>query len=162
MKEWYLVYTKPKSEDILAWKFQEKGYEVFNPKIRERKYFRKKTQDVVSPFFPCYLFVRFEFPDDYRLIKYTRGVRRVVGYDNSPTVVPEEIVETIARRIEDGVIRIESAKFNNGDEVLIKGGPFEEFEAIFEKELKGMERVSILIKAINARAIVDGHLLKKK
>ena len=60
----------------------------------------------------------------------------------------------------DGIITIKP-KFKPGEEVLIKGGPFQGLNAVFEKELKGIERVSILLKTINARLVVDSALLAK-
>ncbi len=162
MFNWYLVYTKPKNEDSLAAKFQTSGFEVFNPKLNERRYVRKKLQNVITPLFPSYLFVKFVFPDDLRFVKYTRGVRNVVGSESVPTIVPYEIITEIQKRMEQGVVSASPAKFNPGEEVTIKGGPLKDLEAVFEKELKGMERVSVLLKAIDAHAVVDGYLLAKR
>jgi transcription elongation factor/antiterminator RfaH len=159
MLNWYLIYTKPKNEDIVSHKFIQVGFKVLNSKIKERKYYRRRLQDVTSPLFPCYIFVKFDYPKDYRLIKYTRGVKRIVGTDSTPTIVPQHIINSINRRMEQGIITIGPPDFKSGEEVVIKGGPFQGFDAVFERKLKGSERVSILLKAINARVVVDGALL---
>lgn len=161
MNNWYVVYTKPKNEDSVAMKFVSNGFEVLNPKFNERKYIRRKLQEVTSHLFPCYIFVKFDLLKDYRLIKYTRGVKRVVGVENMPTAVPDEIINSIKNKMEYGIVRISTRMFNQGEEVLIKGGPFEGFNAVFEKELKSTERVMILLKAINAKVIVDTAFLEK-
>lgn len=161
MFNWYLLYTKPKSEDLLADKLAEKGFEVLNPRLVERKYVRRKLTDVVSPLFPCYIFVRFDILKSFRLIKYTRGVRRVVGTGDFPSVVPDEIVEAIRARTIDGPVTIKPRSFAPGEEVLIKGGQLEGLTAVFEKELSGLERVSVLLKAVNARVVVSRALLAK-
>src|SRR3990172_3100445 len=147
MSDWYLIYTKPKNEDSVCCKFANCGFDVFNPKMKERKYIRRKIQQVISPLFPCYIFVKFDLLKDYRLVKYTRGVKRVVGTGDSPIRVPLEVVDSIRVRMEEGVV--------------IKEGPFQGFEAIFEKEMKGAERVSILLKAIDARVIVNGAAISR-
>lgn len=162
MLNWFLIYTKPRCEDSVSNKFVENGFEVLNPKIEERRYIRRKLQDVISPLFPCYIFVRFENPRDYRLIKYTRGVKSVVGPENVPAAVPPEIIDQIRERMEGGPIHIRPAMFTHGEEVSIKAGPLEGLEAVFEKELKGSERVSILLRAVNARVVVDASILTKK
>jgi transcriptional antiterminator RfaH len=161
MLNWYLIYTKPRNEDNVSKKFIDVGYEILNPKFKNRKYHRRRLQEVISPLFPCYIFIKFDNIKDYHFIKYTRGVRRIVGTEKTPTIVPEEIITSIQRRMEQGIITIKPSKFKSGEEVVIKGGAFQGFEAIFERELKGIERVSILLKAINARVVVDGALLTK-
>lgn len=161
MLNWFLVYTKPRCEDGVSTKFIENGFEVLNPKIEERRYIRRKLQDVISPLFPCYIFVQFESPKNYRLIKYTRGVKSVVGPENIPAVVPQGIIDQIRKRMEGGVIHRQPRSFIPGEDVSIQAGPFEGLEAVFEKELKGSERVSILLKAVNARVVVDASILKK-
>ncbi len=161
MLNWFLIYTKPRCEDGVSARFVENGFEVLNPKIEERRYIRRKLQDVISPLFPCYIFVQFESPKDYRLVKYTRGVKSVVGPENIPAAVPQEIIDRIRKRMEGGVIRIQPCSFIPGEDVSIQAGPFEGLEAVFEKELKGSERVSILLKAVNARVVVDASILKR-
>lgn len=161
MINWYLVYTKPKNEDIVSRKFIEAGFEVLNPKLKERKVYRRKLQDITSPLFPCYLFVRFDAMKDYRLIKYTRGVRSIVGLSGNPTIVPEEIISSILSRMTDGIILLEPQEFKPGDKVIIKAGPFEGLNAIFEREMKGTDRVGILLGSINARTTLDRALIDK-
>ena len=161
MPNWYLVYTKPSKEDFVADKFIERGFDVVNPKIRERKYIRRKLREVISPLFPCYIFVRFDVPKDYHLVKYTRGVRRIVGVEGMPSVVPEWIIETVIEKTKNGPITVKPNSLKPGEKVLIKGGPFEGLDAVFEKELKGQERVCILLNAINARIVIDRALLAR-
>ncbi len=160
MKDWYIVYTKPRNEDVVSKKFLDIGLEVINPKFNERKCVRGRLQDVESHLFPCYIFLKFDLFKNYRLVKYTRGVKRVVGSE-MPTVVPEEIIDSILDRMENGLVRINARRFDEGEEVLIKGGPFVGLNAVFEKEVSGPERVSILLKAINARVVVDSAFLER-
>ncbi len=161
MKNWYLVYTKPRSEDRVAQRFTDAAIEVLNPKLKERRYVRGRLQDVISPLFPCYIFVRFDFQGEYRIVKYTRGVRRIVGTDYAPTVLPQEMIDSIRCRMDGGLVKIIPSRFKTGEEVRIKYGPLEGLDAVFEKELKGIERVSILLKTINAHVIVDSASLAR-
>ena len=160
-RNWHLIYTKPKCEDVVSFKLQSRGYKVLNTKFKERRYQRGKLKEVTSPLFPSYIFVNYDSLIDHRFIKYTKGVRKVVGSENCPTIVPDEIISSIRSREDRGVIIIIPPKFQPGEEVLIKDGPFKDFEAIFQKELKGMERVCIMLKAIDARIVLDSCLLLK-
>ena len=127
MRNWHLIYTKPKNEDIVEHKLQLAGFEALNAKLKQRRYLRRRLQDSVSPLFPCYLFARFDTPSDYRLIKYTRGIKKIIGAEGLPTVVPDEIISSMWEREEQGVITIMPPSFESGEEVLIKDGPFQDF-----------------------------------
>ncbi|MCK5237680.1 MAG: hypothetical protein KAR06_11950 [Deltaproteobacteria bacterium] len=160
MLNWYLIYTKPKYEDIVSARLSGSDFEVFNPKLKERKSIRRKVVEVISPLFPCYIFVKTDLTANYRLLKYTRGIRRIVGTESLPAPVHQNIIDTIRASMEDGIVTVKPHRFLSGEEVEIKAGPFEGLEAIFICEMKGMERVSILLKEIDARVVIDGALLK--
>jgi len=161
MSNWYLIYTKPRQEDRVALKLSDCGFDVLNPKIRERKYIRRKAQVVTSPLFPCYVFVRLDIPRDYRMVKFTRGVRSLVGPEGVPAVVPGEIISAIRARTKDGPVAIGPAALESGDAVYIKGGPFEGLDAVFVQELKGGDRVTILLRAMDVRLNIDRALLAR-
>ncbi len=161
MLNWHLVYTKPRNEDVVSYRFNDAAMEVFNPKIRERRVIRRKLQTIITPLFPCYIFVKFDMEENYRLVKYTRGVRRIVGCGNAPQAVPEDIISSIKERMEEGVINLSPVEFKAGEDVVVKDGPFRGLQAIFEREMKETERVSILLKEINARVVVDRAFLVK-
>lgn len=158
MENWFLIYTKPRCEETVTDKLGGAGFTVLNPKIRERKYSRGKVIEAVSPLFPSYVFAKFEKYRDYHLIRYTRGVKWVLSGEEGPAEIPDKVVDSILSRIEDGFVRIRSS-FTHGQTVIIKGGPFEGFTAVFEKEMSGMERVCLLLKAINVRLVIDKSMV---
>lgn len=158
MDNWFLTYTKPRCEDMVATRLSGAGFEILNPKVRERKFSRGKVIEAVSPLFPSYVFVKFEKFRDYHLIRYTRGIKRVLAGEDGPAEISGEIIESISSRIEDGFVKIRPS-FTPGQNVLVKGGPFEGFAAVFEREMCGMERVSILLKAINVRLVIDRSMI---
>ena len=156
---WYAVYTKPKKEDSVAFSLQNIGLEVLNPKIKFRKFKRNRLTDLIEPLFPCYLFANFDKDKYSHLITYTRGVKYIVG-KKSPVAVQDEVINVIKDGIEDNnLIVIKPSTFKNGDKVLIKDGPFKDFYGIFEKEIKGHERVMILLETIQCRVELDSYFL---
>lgn len=157
---WYALYTKPRNEDVVAYRLHDIGIDVLNPKLKSKKYQRNKLSEVIEPFFPCYLFAHFN-SKYFHMISYTRGVRYIVGKSN-PMVVPDEIVNTLKEQMYEGnIIVIKPQKFEKGNKVLIKDGPFKDFYGIFEREIKGPERVMILLEAINYKLEIDSCLVKK-
>ncbi len=159
MLNWYLIYTKPKQEDLVADRLAEFGLEVFNPKLRERKTLRRRAKEVVSPLFPNYLFVKFDLMENHRLVKYARGVSKIVGFEEAPAPVDHSIIESIKNRMESGELTTSPVEFASGEEVEVKGGPFFGLSGVFVAGLSGMERVSILLKEIDARVVIDPALL---
>jgi transcription antitermination factor NusG len=157
MLRWYVVNTKPKKESIVERLFQEGGIGVYNPKYREES--RIKT------FFPGYEFVRFEHPEQYKLVKYTRGVKRIVGNDAGPIPVEDEVLEGIRAREVDGFV--EFSKYgiapDVGDEIEVAAGPFRGLRGIFTKDLSDQDRVLILLNYVSyqGQLIIEKSKLKK-
>jgi len=159
--QWYTVYTKPKNEDTVSYLLEEAGIKVLNPKIKSNKFRRNKLSEIIEPLFPCYLFAHFEKDRYSHLINYTRGVRYILGKSN-PTVVSDEIIETIEERMEEGnIVIVGHQRFEKGDKVYIKEGPFKDFFGIFEREMRGSERALILLDAIYYKLEIESYLLTK-
>ena len=103
---WYAIYTKPKQEDEVATRLQAREIEVLNPKSRFKNYRGGRLTEVIEPFFPCYVFAKFEWNKCFRLVKYTKGVKYVVG-KNNPITVPAAIITTIKENMqEDNVVLV--------------------------------------------------------
>jgi len=159
---WYLLYTKAGCEGKVAERLTEAGIEVLIPRVRERRLSRGKPREVLAPLFPCYVFVHFDIYRNFRLVKYTRGVRKLVGTENAPSVVPDVVLEAVRARMDtDGVVTVEPRGFTPGEELTVKEGPFEGLKAVFERELGGTERACVLLRSINARVVIDSSLLDR-
>lgn len=153
---WYAIHTHPKEEDratnnLNAWKV-----ETFNPKIRERRLnpFTGAPIYEKKPLFPRYIFARFEASTLLSKIVFTRGVRQVVGFGNGPVPVEDEIINFIKDRMdEDGLIHL-GEELKRGDLVTVQDGLLGELSGILEREIKGTDRVKILLNAINYQASI--------
>jgi len=158
--QWYAVHTKPRRENTVTDLLLNVGLEVFSPKLKQKKYLHGTYKDIISPFFPCYIFVKFKPSMAAHMIKYTRGVRKIVGGD-SPLPVADEIINLMKMHDEDGIITIKPPELKCGDSVAINDGPLTGLKGIFEKELNGQERVVLLLNAIEyqARVVVDKAFL---
>lgn len=150
---WYLLYTKPKREGFVEDALRRIAIEVYNPKRVSKKKANGNKGDFFAPLFPCYVFVRFDVQKFFHMIKYTRGVKKIVGFDGSPSPVPEEIIYTIRSRETEGVVDMASS-FNEGDVVMINNGLFRDFTGVFQKELSDKERVLILLNTLSPKRVV--------
>jgi transcriptional antiterminator RfaH len=159
---WYVLYTKRKHEDMVAFLLENIGIEVLNFKLKERKLCGDNTVENTHPLFPCYLFAKFDQDKHSHLITYTRGVRYIVGKDN-PIVVQDEIIRTLKENTDEGnTVVIKSRRFKKDEKVLITEGPFKDLCGIFEREIRGPERVMVLVQTLatlSCRVIVDSYCL---
>jgi transcriptional antiterminator RfaH len=157
MKNWFVINTKPKKEFQVEKLFTEGGIKIYNPKYM--------YENKIKVFFPGYEFVYFDFPAQYQLVRYTRGVKRVVGNKYSPTPIPEEVIREIKSREIEGLIEL--YKYGDepevGDEIEVMEGPLKGLRGIFKKELTAKERVLILLNYVTyqGQLIIEKEKLKK-
>lgn len=149
---WYVLHSKPNKEDFLFSQLRHRKVEVYYPRLgvdpvnpRSRK---------VRPFFPGYLFVQVDLENTpLSSLSYVPGANRVVSFDQEPAIVPDEVIHTIRQNVE----RINEnpdtfhKQLRHGDPVIIEGGPFEGYQAIFDTHLEGSERVRLLIKLLRGQ-----------
>jgi len=157
MTKWYVINIKPKKETQVERLFTEGGFEVYCP-----KYVREKR---VSPFFPGYAFLRFDFPAQFQMVKYTRGVKRVVGNDSGPIPIPEQTIGGIREREHDGLIVFEryGEQPRVGDQIEVVEGPLKGLRGVFQKEIGEKERVMILLNYVSYQGmlLIEKQKLKK-
>lgn len=157
MKKWYVLNTKPKKEFHVEKIFTEAEFRIYNPKY--------KQEGKIKPFFPGYAFIHFDFPDQYRLVKYTRGVKKIVGTQKGPTPIPDEVLTTIKAREVDGLVELDKygEEPEMGDEIEVMEGPLKGLRGIFQRELSDHDRVLILLNYVSyqGQLVIERKKLKK-
>jgi len=162
---WYVIHTHPKQEGRAGSNLRILGVPTFNPKIRERRYnqFAIIPSYVVKPLFPRYIFAQFNIKHLYHKVRFTRGIYNVVSFGEGPTPIDEEIITLLQSKIsDDGFARIDE-NIKLGDKVIVKDGPLKHFAGIFEREMKDMDRVRILLETVSYQAHIelDRDMVKK-
>lgn len=157
MESWFVLNTKPKKEYQVERLFIEGGIQVYFPKyLHEKK---------VKPFFPGYGFIYFDFPALYQLVRYTRGVKRIIGHDVGPIPLESDIVEQIKSRELEGYIELDKFGINPeiGDEIEVMEGPLKGLRGLFQRELTDKERVLILLNYVSyqGKLIIEKKKLRK-
>lgn len=154
---WYVINTKPKEEAKAEGYLSAKGLEIFNP-LLESYFFRNgKIAREVKPLFPGYIFGNFDLERDYTLVKWGRGVKKLVSFGGLPTPISEVVIEEIKKRKnEQGIIKLNNDLKPN-DKVRIKAGPFRDFLGIFQRWVPEKERVRILLNLIAYQPSIEIH-----
>ncbi len=152
MAQWHLLYTKPHKEPQVNRLLIERDIETFFPVVQlERGYGRGIR---VEPFFPHYLFARFDARvGDSLTLQWLAGVRTIVHFGDRPAVVPDEAIAELRQRMEpfdEQVLHPGEWRFRAGEYVEIVKGPFVGLDAIFQKGLKSKDRVQVLLHVLGS------------
>jgi transcriptional antiterminator RfaH len=154
--QWYAIHTHPKQEErasnnLMAW-----NVETFSPKVKKthpNPYARAPIY-VSKPLFPRYIFARFDVNSRLRKILFTRGVRSVVSFGGVPALVNDEIITLIQSQVaENGFVEV-GENLRIGDKIMIEAGPLKNLIGVFKRDVKGSDRVLILLAAINYQGSV--------
>jgi len=150
-QSWYVVQTKPTAEENVQQHLRNAEYETFLPKIRTMIKGTGRPTSRVKALFPSYLFVHMDLRDAnlYRMIKYTRGVRKILGDGAWPVPVPDEMIEIIRERMNGEGIIEQRITMNKGDEVRIRSGVFKDLVGILERPVSPAGRVKVLLKIMH-------------
>ncbi|MDO9086870.1 MAG: transcription termination/antitermination NusG family protein [Anaerolineaceae bacterium] len=147
---WYVLHSKPRKEEILFQQVQSRGIDCLLPRIKVKPVNPKarKTQ----PYFPGYMFVRVNLDEigisTFQWMPFSTGL---VAFDGIAATVPDALIKEICYRLEDPDLNGDQIikRIKPGDEILIKSGIFAGYEAIFDFNLPGRERVRVFLKLLN-------------
>ena len=155
LPHWYVVYTKPHSEEVAQEQLNKKDIFVFLPKIREVRFRNQRLQERIQPLFPNYIFARFTIPDEYYNVKWAKGVRRIVGSGEMPIPLDDSIVVFLREQAnEEGIIQPET-NLKDGDRVKVRQGPLAGLWGIVHGGVNARGRVKILMDILHAGAKIE-------
>jgi transcription antitermination factor NusG len=105
LKQWYVIRTKPRQEQVCLRELARIDVEALCP-LRLEYRFRRRCQEAV-PLFPGYVFCQMIFPDDYHSVRWLKGVLHLVQFGNAaPPSLDEEIMNFFIESMdENGVVQ---------------------------------------------------------
>ena len=146
---WYVIYCKPRQESVAKENLERQGFGAYLPLTQLKK--RRKGVHVafVEPFFPRYLFMRFDHKsDDWAPIRSTRGVVGVVKFAGVPQCVPDRLISSLqSNENSDQLQEVTGNSWKAGDVVAIEEGPFAGYSCIYQAT-KSNDRVRVLLNLI--------------
>ena len=147
---WYAIQCKGGESFRAAENLHNQAFEVFHPVLEVQKKRSGRLSWVKEPLFPYYLFIRLDrIASNWRPIRSTRGVLKLVVFGNEPVPVSDALIELLQQ---NACARQDDIKanvyFRAGETVEITEGPFEELQAIFESQ-KGEERAIVLLNMLH-------------
>jgi transcriptional antiterminator RfaH len=150
---WYLIHCKPRQDERALENLERQEFECFRPTRRVDKVLSGRRREVVESLFPSYLFIHLDsVNDNWRPVCSTRGVNRIVRFNEQPTPVADSLIENIRRRVEAAPVK--ETYLKPGDRVVVSDGGFANVEAIFVSD-DGDERVMLLLNILRSQHVLS-------
>ena len=140
MYRWYVIQTKPRKENDVEKHLCQIDVEVLNPKV-------KSLASGLRPLFPNYIFVRWDLldGDNYHLVRYTRGVNKVLGRAGYAVPVSDGVIGIIKERLNTKNV-LEGETMKIGSRVKVRRGLLKDLVGVLEKPVSAEGRVAVLLK----------------
>ncbi len=151
MLQWYVIQTKPQREANVCSLLRQGNFETFSPKIQDYSYRGGNALGRLTPLFPSYIFIHTNFLEEcnHHLVKYTRGVSRILSAAGHPIPLSDEFIDILKERMgPDNIVR-RYHTYKTGDLVRVKKGMLKDLIGIIEKPVSREDRVLVLLKLVN-------------
>ena len=124
---WYLVKTKPRMEEMAEMNLTNQNIEYFLARFT----CGKREGKVI---FPGYVFIKPKTTDTFQSIRSTRGISDFVRFEMAFANASDATIEKLKELVDIMNDRMDQTNlYQKGEEVVIKSGPFKDFNGIFEK-----------------------------
>lgn len=159
MSFWTVCRTHPNAEKIAIRNLQNQDFDYYQPKIMERKLRKQKLQMVEAPLFPNYLFVK--IVNKWLCLQSTHGIAAVLSAGPLPSIVKEDIIDSLRNRELNGYIQLPRARIALGSEVTIKAGAFAGHQALVERmPFKDRQKVLLALLSSKIKVLIDEENLE--
>jgi transcriptional antiterminator RfaH len=148
MKNWYLVKTKSRQENIAQNNLENQDYDIYCPLAEIN------NKQVVL--FPGYIFIYLDSnSQDWSPIRSTKGVLHLVRFGLNYAKIPNNLIEFIKSNQLNTAEKLKNlGKLKPGDKVQITDGVFKNCIAIF-KSYKSEERIILLMKVLGQQQAIN-------
>lgn len=124
MKQWHVLYTKPRSEKKVTERLSKKGFDVYCPLVKTVRQWSDRKKKVQIPMFTSYIFASTD-EKERQLLLHDPGVLNFVFWLGKPAIVRDSEMNAIKKIAESGdEITVEGVKMEKGQFVTIPEGPF--------------------------------------
>jgi transcription antitermination factor NusG len=134
--KWYAVYTFANHEKRVKEQLERRLVESFLPLYDSVRRWKDRRVRLQLPLFPSYVFVRLALRDRWPVLQIP-GVARLVGFNGSPSALPESEVEALQRIAPTGLHMEPHRYLSAGRRVRVKAGPLAGLEGILVRKKNG-------------------------
>lgn len=132
------------------------GDSTFLPRLLVTRWHGPRRWQSLEALFPGYVFARFALdPHTLHAVRWTPGVKRVLGDETTPIPVPDDVVDFLQQRVGKRGFLLPGPQFAAGTRVRFVHGSFACLEGIVERPPSRTARVRVLLTLLNTQVSVD-------
>ena len=148
MRNWYLIKTKPRQENVAIKNLENQEYSTYCPTV--------KINNKYVVLFPGYIFIHLDkMKENWSPIRSTKGVVNFVRFGLNFAQAPDTVIEFLkANELINKEKFINLNKFKPGEKVQITDGVFKNCVAIF-KSFKSEERLILLMNLLGQQQTIN-------
>lgn len=160
--KWVAVYTRNRSERLVAKRLVDMEMETYVPMRKEKHHWSDRIKMVDVPLFKSYVFVKMPLNKE-TYVRETPGVVMLVKFGQKLSIIPESQIQMI-RQLESGISDLyvyETTHLKRGATVTILEGRFAGMEGTIVSGCKD-GNFSVDVKGLNLSVVValDKHVLE--
>ena len=151
---WYLVFTKPRQEQVALENLERQGYRCYLPQwqVAKKKRGRNTAAWVTAyePLFPRYLFIELDTGPSglgWGPIRSTTGVTSLVRFGLQPAKAPAGLIDAL-RAMEAEHAQSTARPLEPGDVVSLREGPFAGLRAVYQCQ-DSNARITLLLEIMS-------------
>jgi transcription antitermination factor NusG len=137
---WYAVYTSANHEKRVAEQMGVGGVEHFLPLYESIRQWKNGRVTLQRPLFPGYVFVRLALHDRLQVLQIP-GVAKLVGFNGTPTALPQEEIEALRTSLRIGVCAEPHPYLKVGRRVRVRSGSLAGLEGVLMRRKNGTRLV---------------------
>jgi transcription antitermination factor NusG len=150
---WYAIYTKHQHEKSAADILTRKGFDILLPLYRLIRRWKDRDKSVLSPLFPCYLFVRTDLSRKVDILR-TPGVFWLVESGGCACQIPDADVDEINKIVRSPAHITPHPYLKSGEWVRVRHGSLEGLEGILTR-FKNQYRVVVTVEPLRKSVAVE-------
>ena len=133
MKNWLVIYTKPRNEKKVAERLEQEGFEAYCPLIQTMRQWSDRKKKVSVPMFPSYVFVHISEKERLEIVKVP-GVMNFIFWQGRPAIVRDEEIESVRHIEEKGQnVEVSALQVEKGQLITIPSGPLKGQKGVVDK-----------------------------
>lgn len=149
---WFALKTSTHERNV-AECLRMKGFESFLPLYRSRKRWSDRYKDVQVPFFPGYVFCRFDVTNRLPIL-LTQGVSFILGSGKTPVPIPDHEIAALQKVVSSGLVAGPCPFLEVGQRIQIGEGPLEGVDGVL-LDIKNNWRVVVSVSLLQRSLAVE-------
>jgi len=154
---WFALRVRSNFEQVTSTILRQKGFQEFVPSYRTKRRWSDRVKEIEKPFFPGYVFCRFNADNSLPVVQ-TPGVVHIVGNGRTPSPVDDAEMESLQTLVNSEVLVAPYSFLKAGQRVLIRYGPLAGVEGVLESFRSGYRivvSITLLQRSVAAELEAD-------